>query len=70
MIKTIIFDFGGAFFNLNKEAQNELDLNESLFIDDTDKYIESARKLGFNTWNIQSEKENITTLYKEKQPLF
>ncbi len=38
---------------------------ETLFIDDTAEHIYSAKKLGLEVWNLNPEREDITTL-KEK----
>lgn len=43
---------------------------ESLFIDDTKKNTESAKKLGIHTWNIIPKKEDIVDLFILKKDLF
>lgn len=54
-------------FVLNK---NNLLAEECLFVDDTTDHTIAANKLGFHTWNINSETEDIIDLFKIKKELF
>ena len=42
--------------------QNELQANETLFVDDTLIHIQSAQRLGFRTWHLNVGKEEVTEL--------
>jgi putative hydrolase of the HAD superfamily len=44
--------------------------NECLFIDDTTTHTNSASSLGIHTWNIDSDNEDVTSLFKTKRSLF
>jgi glucose-1-phosphatase len=44
--------------------------NECLFIDDTKEHINTALKLGINTWNLNPKTEDIVDLFKVKKELF
>lgn len=50
--------------------QNNLIAKECLFIDDTKEHIETASKLGFNTWNLKPATEDIVDLFKIKKEQF
>ncbi|OBX26249.1 putative hydrolase of the HAD superfamily [Gelidibacter algens] len=50
--------------------ENNMNAEESLFIDDTEENILSAAKLGIHTWHINPETEDITTLFSAKSELF
>lgn len=50
--------------------QNNLIAEECLFIDDTKEHIETASKLGFNTWNLKPATEDIVDLFKIKKEQF
>jgi putative hydrolase of the HAD superfamily len=45
--------------------QNNLEASETLFIDDSVQHVESATKLGIQTYWLDVKKEDITTLFKE-----
>jgi putative hydrolase of the HAD superfamily len=47
--------------------QNNLDPEETLFIDDTLEHINSAKTLNINTWHLQAGKEDITKLFDQKE---
>lgn len=49
---------------------NNLQANECLFIDDTKENTETAKELGFNTWNIDESKEDVIDLFVTKKALF
>jgi putative hydrolase of the HAD superfamily len=44
--------------------------SECLFIDDTHSHTESASSLGIHTWNLDADKEDITSLFEVKKSLF
>jgi len=44
--------------------------NECLFIDDTPSHTKSASSLGIHTWNLDADKEDITSLFEVKKSLF
>lgn len=50
--------------------ENNINAADSLFIDDTEENIISASKLGINTWHINPETDDITTLFSAKSELF
>ena len=50
--------------------ENNLIANECLFIDDTKDNTDTAKKLGFNTWNIDETKEDVINLFEIKKELF
>ena len=50
--------------------ENELIANECLFIDDTKDNTDTAKKMGFKTWNIDETKEDVVNLFKTKKALF
>ncbi|WP_027126682.1 HAD family hydrolase [Gelidibacter mesophilus] len=50
--------------------ENNIKARESLFIDDTEENIISAKKLGIHTWHINPETDDITTLFTTKSKLF
>ncbi|EPR70646.1 Haloacid dehalogenase-like hydrolase [Winogradskyella psychrotolerans RS-3] len=50
--------------------QNNLIANECLFIDDTKANTDTAKSMGFHTWNIDETKEDITTLFETNKELF
>ncbi|PKQ44856.1 HAD family hydrolase [Confluentibacter flavum] len=54
-------------FVLNK---NNLNAEDCLFVDDNKDNIKSANALHINTWHINPETEDITTLFKVKSHLF
>lgn len=47
-------------------SQNELQVEETLFVDDTLEHIESARHLNLQTWHLQAGKEDVVDLFKQK----
>lgn len=47
---------------------NNIIAKETLFIDDTLEHIETAKQLGFHTWNLIPGKEDITELFKKEFP--
>jgi putative hydrolase of the HAD superfamily len=59
---TAIFEF------LLKE--NNLLANECLFIDDTKENTETAKKMGFHTWNIDETTEDVIALFETKKERF
>lgn len=50
--------------------QNNLVVEECLFIDDIKENIETASKLGFKTWNLNPTTEDVADLFKIKKELF
>lgn len=50
--------------------ENNINPEETLFIDDTEENIISASKLGIHTWHINPETDDITTLFSTKSDLF
>jgi putative hydrolase of the HAD superfamily len=50
--------------------ENELDPNETLFIDDTQEHIQSAQLLGIHTWHLKAGAEDITELFTKKSDIF
>ncbi len=50
--------------------ENNLISNACLFIDDTKDNTDTAKKLGFNIWNIDETKEDIVDIFKIKKELF
>lgn len=50
--------------------KHKLDPEETLFIDDTKENTEAAKRLGFQIWNIDPAKENVTHLFTHKRELF
>jgi len=57
-----IFEFILKNHNLNP--------NECFFVDDTEEHINTAKKIGFHTWNINPEFEDIIDLFTLKKELF
>lgn len=51
--------------NVFKFILNNHNINpkKTLFIDDTFEHIESAKKLGINTWHLNPEQEDVTQLF-------
>jgi len=60
-------DFETFEFVIN---QNNLKVNETLFIDDTLENIVTANTLGFHTWQIRPGKEEVIDLFSIKKDLF
>lgn len=50
--------------------KHQLNPKEVLFIDDTEENTKAAQQLGFHTWNINPEKEEVTDLFTHKNKLF
>ncbi|MBA6151125.1 HAD family hydrolase [Gelidibacter maritimus] len=50
--------------------ENNIKAEESIFIDDTEENIIAASKLGFHTWHINPETDDISTLLSTKKELF
>lgn len=50
--------------------ENSIKPEETLFIDDNTDNINTAKKLGFNTWSLNPKIEDVTTLFKTKKELF
>jgi putative hydrolase of the HAD superfamily len=50
--------------------ENGLKSNNCLFIDDTKENTDTAKTLGFNTWNIDETKEDVIDLFHIKKELF
>lgn len=50
--------------------KNNLQAEECLFIDDTLEHIESAKNLGFHTWNLEPTREDVIDLFTTKNELF
>lgn len=50
--------------------ENNMTAADSLFIDDNIDNILTAKKLGFNTWNIDPKNEDISNLFQIKHDLF
>ncbi len=48
---------------------HELNANEILFIDDTFKNTEAAKRLGFHTWNLNPKEDDITELFTKYRHL-
>jgi len=49
---------------------NDLNVMETLFVDDTFVNIEAANKLGLNTWHIKPNSEDVIELFNVKGALF
>lgn len=50
--------------------KNNIETANTLFIDDNQDNIETAKKLGFRVWNLNPKKEDVVTLFKTKKHLF
>ncbi len=50
--------------------ENNLKVAETLFVDDTLENIVTANQLGFNTWHIDPQKEQVIDLFSVKKELF
>lgn len=50
--------------------ENHLKPEECLFIDDTKDNTDTAKSMGFHTWNIDETKEDVVTLFDTKKELF
>lgn len=46
--------------------QNNLKAQDTLFIDDTQEHIESAKHSNLQTWHLQAGKEDVVDLFKQK----
>ncbi len=51
-------------------SENQLKPSQCLFIDDNQSNIESAHKMGFNTWHINPKTDDVTTLFETQKHLF
>jgi len=49
---------------------NNIESKQTLFIDDNKDNIKTAKKLGFNTWHLNPETEDVVTLFETKKALF
>lgn len=49
---------------------HDLKPDECLFIDDTQENTETAKSLGFHTWNIEPTREDVIDLFTTKSELF
>ncbi|WP_179349729.1 HAD family hydrolase [Winogradskyella pacifica] len=50
--------------------QNNLMASECFFIDDTKHNTDTAKSMGFHTWNIDETKEDVTTLFETNKAPF
>lgn len=50
--------------------ENSLKAEECLFIDDTKDNTDTAKRLGFNVWNIDETIEDVINLFSTKSELF
>jgi putative hydrolase of the HAD superfamily len=50
--------------------ENNIESKHTLFIDDNKDNIKTAKKLGFNTWHLNPETEDVVTLFETKKTLF
>lgn len=50
--------------------KHNLKAGECLFVDDTPENIATASSLGFHTWNLQPDREDIIDLFTTKKDLF
>lgn len=50
--------------------ENNINVSETLFVDDNLQNIESANKLGFETWCVNPKKEDVIDLFTVKNNLF
>lgn len=50
--------------------ENNIESKQTLFIDDNKDNIKTAKKLGFNTWHLNPETEDVVTLFETKKALF
>jgi putative hydrolase of the HAD superfamily len=46
--------------------QNNLNVHETLFIDDTLEHINSAKNLNLQTWHLQAGQEDVVDLFEQK----
>lgn len=46
--------------------QNNLNAENTLFIDDTEEHINTAKKLNLQTWHLQIGKEDVVDLFNQK----
>lgn len=51
-------------------SENQLQANETLFIDDTKEHTISAAHRGINVWHLDPEKDDITELFTKNHNLF
>lgn len=58
-----------TIFNFVLE-QNNIQPEETLFVDDTLDHITTAKKMGIHTWHLQAGKEEVTELFTKKAELF
>lgn len=50
--------------------ENKLNAQECLFVDDLPENTLTAKNMGFHTWNINPENEDVTTLFSKNTKLF
>ncbi len=50
--------------------ENQLNPEETLFIDDTKENILAAQKMGFHTWHLHPKIDEVTDLFSAKRALF
>ena len=49
--------------------ENNLNPNETLFVDDLQENTDSAQKLGIHTWNLDPKTEDVTALFSKNYSL-
>ncbi|NEV93089.1 HAD family phosphatase [Psychroflexus sp. YR1-1] len=50
--------------------ENDLNPEETLFVDDTLEHIQTAKNIGIHTWHLQAGEEKVTQLFSIKSDLF
>lgn len=50
--------------------QNELNVQDTLFIDDTKEHIETAEHLNLNTWHLEAGNDDVIHLFEQKHLTF
>jgi len=49
--------------------ENKLTSSDTLFVDDTQEHIESAKSLGLHTWHLKAGTEDVTELFTKKSDI-
>lgn len=51
-------------------TENNLNAQETIFVDDLKENTAAANRLGIHTWNLIPGQEDVTQLFTKKQTLF